>query len=113
MPAFLKDLGQMEFDLSVYGQDPVRAYDPRRYPCMGVSLMEFMLDARNVAVVGPTGAAIEVIPFIQYASTRTDRPGTLSPSSSMPRPPSGAPGASSTPPSATSSSSRSSSARAT
>lgn len=72
---FTREPPPFSFDLTVVSDQLAFVWDAQWYPVTGVGKVDFTADVRNVTVVG-TSAGVSIKPAIQYATTRTDRPGT-------------------------------------
>jgi hypothetical protein len=69
-----RELPPWSFDLNILSSTAGYVWDPQWYPSTGVSSIDFLADARSVTAVGGAGPGVSLLPTLQFAGVRTDRP---------------------------------------
>lgn len=71
-----RELAAFSFDLVLTSTQWAYFWDPQWHPVTGVATVDFALDVNLEQVPVGGGTTWEVIPALQHAAVRTDRPGT-------------------------------------
>lgn len=67
-----RELAPWSFSLNITSGTASYIWEDAWYPCMGVSTVDFLADVRNISTAG--GASVSLLPAIQLAAVRPDRP---------------------------------------